>query len=118
VLRKIVAAIIIVPLVVILVAFAVGNRQPVTVSFDPLSSTSPTYAATVPLFVLIFIVLILGVLIGGFASWLRQGKWRRAARRLDADIRMLRDEIASLRRPPPRPPAEAEPPAAIPPPIP
>ena len=34
--RKIVTAIIVVPLVVIIVAFAVANRQAVTVSFDPL----------------------------------------------------------------------------------
>ena len=96
-LRKIVTAIIVVPLVAIIVAFAVANRQPVTVSFDPLASTTPAYAATLPLFVLIFVVLILGVLIGGFAAWLRQGKWRGAARRLDADLRALRDEVAALR---------------------
>ena len=33
--RKIVAAIIVVPLVIVIVAFAVANRQAVTVSFDP-----------------------------------------------------------------------------------
>jgi uncharacterized integral membrane protein len=114
--RKIVTAIIVVPLVVILVAFAVANRQAVTVSFDPLSATSPAYAATLPLFILIFVVLIVGVLIGGFAAWLRQGKWRRAARRLDADVRAVRDEIAALRRHP-APPPEPNPPAAIPPPV-
>ena len=39
--RKIVTAIIVVPLVVIIVAFAVANRQTVTVSFDPFSSAAP-----------------------------------------------------------------------------
>jgi uncharacterized integral membrane protein len=85
--RKIVTAIVVVPLVVIIVAFAVANRQAVTVSFDPLSSAAPAYAATLPLFVLLFVVLILGVLVGGFAAWIGQGKWRRAARRFDADVR-------------------------------
>jgi uncharacterized integral membrane protein len=95
--RKIVTALIVVPLAVIIVVFAVANRQAVTVSFDPFSSTSPAYAATVPLFVLIFILLILGVIIGGAAAWLRQSPWRRTARKLDADVRALHDELAAIR---------------------
>jgi uncharacterized integral membrane protein len=97
-LRRIVTAVIVIPLVMIVVAFAVANRQAVTVSFDPLSSTSPAYAATLPLFVLIFVLLIAGVLIGGLAAWIGQSKWRRSARKLDADIRALRDEMDTIRR--------------------
>ena len=96
--RKIVTAVIVIPLAVIIVAFAVANRQTVTVSFDPLSSTSPVYAATMPLFVLIFVLVILGVIIGGVAAWFRQGKWRRLARRLEGDVRDLHAEIDALRR--------------------
>jgi uncharacterized integral membrane protein len=121
-LRKIVTVIVVVPLVVVIVAFAVANRQTVTVSFDPLSSVAPAYAATVPLFILIFAVLILGVLIGGFAAWIRQNKWRRTARRLDADMRALHDELEAQRRRfgaaeqlPVQP--EQNPPLVIPPPI-
>jgi uncharacterized integral membrane protein len=95
--RKIVTALIVVPLAVIIIAFAVANRQMVTVSFDPTSSTNPVYAATVPLFVLIFVLLILGVIIGGIAAWLRQSPWRRTARKLDADVRALHDELAAIR---------------------
>ena len=96
--RKIVTAIIVVPLAVIFTAFAVANRQSVTVSFDPFSSTSPAYAATLPLFAIVFAVLILGVLVGGFAAWLRQGKWRRSARRLNGEVRALHDEMETVRR--------------------
>ena len=96
--RKIVTAVIVIPLAVIIVAFAVANRQTVTVSFDPLSSASPAYAATMPLFVLIFVLVILGVIIGGVAAWFRQGKWRRLARRLESDVRDLHAEIEALRR--------------------
>ena len=80
-------------------AFAVANRQTVTVSFDPFSSASPAYAATLPLFVVIFVVLILGVMVGGIAAWIRQGKWRRAARRLDGEVRALHQRDG--RHPPP-----------------
>jgi uncharacterized integral membrane protein len=95
--RKIVTIIIVVPLAVIIIAFAVANRQTVTVSFDPFSMTTPAYAASLPLFVLIFVLVILGVIIGGMAAWLRQGKWRRLARRLDADVRALHGELEAMR---------------------
>ena len=96
--RKIITALIVVPLAVVIIAFAVANRQTVTVSFDPFSLVSPAYAATLPLFVVIFVVLILGVLVGGFAAWIRQSKWRRTARRLDSEVRALHDEMETIRR--------------------
>ena len=121
--RKIVTTIIVVPLAAVIIAFAVANRQAVTVSFDPFSAVSPAYAATLPLFAAIFAVLILGVLIGGIAAWIGQGKWRRAARKLDAELRSLQQE-SNLRnarevyRSPPQPPADQPPLPVIAPPIP
>ncbi|HMJ27947.1 MAG TPA: LapA family protein, partial [Xanthobacteraceae bacterium] len=88
-LRKIVTAIIVVPLAAVIIAFAVANRQIVTVSFDPFTSVNPAYAATLPLFAVILVVLIAGVVVGGIAAWLRQSKWRRTARQLDAEVRTL-----------------------------
>jgi uncharacterized integral membrane protein len=120
-LRKIVSAVILIPLVILIVAFAVANRQAVTVSFDPFSAAHPAWSATVPLFVLIFVLLILGVLIGGVAAWLKQSKWRGATRRLDGQLRELQGEMDEIRRrfgtgEPPGPPER--PPMIIPPPIP
>ena len=121
-LRRIVSTLIVVPLAVILIAFAVANRQSVTVSFDPFSSTSPAYAATLPLFALIFALLILGVLIGGAAAWIGQTKWRRTARKLDSEVQVLHQELDAVCRrfAFERPPAvrEAAPYTVIPPPIP
>jgi len=96
--RKIVTAVIVVPLAIVIIAFALANRQAVTVSFDPFSAASPAYAASLPLFVLIFILVIVGVLIGGIAAWIRQASWRRTARRLDADVRALHQELEAMRR--------------------
>ena len=96
--RKIVTALILVPLVVVFVTFAVANRQTIQVSFDPFDPAHPAYAVSMPLFALVFVLLIIGVLIGGVATWLRQGKWRRAARRLDAEARELHNEIDEIRR--------------------
>jgi hypothetical protein len=41
--------------------------------------------------------LIVGVLIGGMAAWLRQAKWRRTARRLEREVADLRIELEALR---------------------
>src|ERR1051325_10674705 len=97
-LRKVLTTVIVVPLAVLIVAFAVANRQVVTVSFDPFSSADPAYAMKLPLFVVIFALVILGVIVGGIATWLRQASWRRTARRLDADVRTLHQELEAMRR--------------------
>jgi len=97
-LRKIVTYLILVPLALIIIAFAVGNREIITISFDPFDAAHPAYAARAPLFVLIFVLVILGVIIGGCAAWLKQHKWRRAARRLHDQLRALHEENVALRR--------------------
>jgi uncharacterized integral membrane protein len=98
VLRKIVAAVILIPLAIVIIAFAVANRQIVTVSLDPFSSEHPASSVTLPLFALVLVLLIAGVVIGGVAAWLRQAQWRRTARRLEREVEELRSEVTSLRR--------------------
>jgi uncharacterized integral membrane protein len=98
VLRKFVAAVILIPLAIVIIAFAVANRQIVTVSLDPFSSEHPASSVTLPLFALILVLLIAGVVIGGVAAWLRQAQWRRVARRLEREAEQLRSEVASLKR--------------------
>ena len=97
-LRKIVAALVVVTLGIVLVAFAVANRQSVTVSFDPFNTQSPAASVTLPLFALVIVLLIVGVVIGGSASWLRHGLWRRTARRLERDLASLREELEAHKR--------------------
>jgi uncharacterized integral membrane protein len=93
--RKLVTAVILVPIAVVIVMFAVANRRIVTVSFDPFNATEPAFALDLPLFVLVFALVGLGVLVGGIAAWLRQHKWRARARRAEADARDLRERLAS-----------------------
>jgi len=97
-LRTIVTAVILIPLAILIIGFAVANRQAVTISFDPFDASHPAYSATLPLFVVIFLLVILGVLVGGVAAWLRQGRWRAATRRAEAQNRELTAEVAMLRR--------------------
>jgi uncharacterized integral membrane protein len=95
--RKFFTALILIPLGLIFVVFAVANRHPVTVSFDPFNSTDPSVGFTLPLFVVIIAVAIAGVLAGGSATWFRQRRWRRAARQHEADAREARAQLADLR---------------------
>jgi hypothetical protein len=96
--RKILTALILVPLAVVVIALAVANRQPVVISFDPFDQLHPALARALPLYQLMLLLLIGGVLLGGVAAWVRQGKWRRAARLADAHARELRAEVERLRR--------------------
>ena len=84
-------------LFLILVTFAVANRHFVTVSFDPFNSDNPAIYVTMPLFALIIVVAIFGVIIGGCATWFGQRRWRRAARTHEADARTVRAQLAELR---------------------
>src|ERR1700753_2866880 len=97
VMRKFLTGLVLVPLGLIFVVFAVANRHLVTVSFDPFNSSNPSVAVTLPLFVVIIAVAIAGVVAGGSATWFRQRHWRRAARQHEADARQARAQLAELR---------------------
>jgi uncharacterized integral membrane protein len=96
--RKIVSALILVPLAIVFIVFAVANRQVVIVSLDPFDPAHPTFSLALPLFALILVLIIGGVVVGGIAAWLKQSKWRRAARRAELEARELRAEVDELRR--------------------
>src|SRR6201982_113974 len=95
--RKFFTTLIVVPLGLILIVFAVANRHFVTVSFDPFNSVDPSVSVSLPLFVLIILVAILGVVAGGCATWFGQRRWRRAARRHEADARTAKAQLTELR---------------------
>ncbi len=116
-------AVVLIPVAIVIVMLAVANRHSVSVSFDPFSSARPAYSTTVPLFVLLFLALLVGVVVGGVASWMRQRRWRRHARRLEAENRALHSELYELKRyyvanerggtPPAAPSAREAPPLAL-----
>jgi uncharacterized integral membrane protein len=97
VMRKFFTALVLIPLGLIFIVFAVANRHLVTVSFDPFNSSDPSIAATLPLFVVIVVAAIAGVAAGGCATWFRQRHWRRAARQHEAEARQMRAQLVDLR---------------------
>ena len=85
------------PIIVIGLALALANRQLTTIYFDPFPNggvNGPQISA--PFFLILFVALMIGVIIGGVATWVGQGPNRRAARRARAELRRLNAERARL----------------------
>jgi uncharacterized integral membrane protein len=97
-LRKFIIGFILVPLAILFVAFAVANRHSVIVTLDPFNQAQPALAVAIPLFALLLGVTIAGVVLGGAAAWIRQAKWRRAARLAQAQSRVLAAELDQLKQ--------------------
>src|SRR4026209_2408268 len=70
----------VVPLGALLVALAVVNRKPAILILDPFGAAEARLSVEAPLFLFLLGAFALGLLIGGLATWLGQGKWRKTAR--------------------------------------
>jgi uncharacterized integral membrane protein len=112
--RKLVTILVLLPIAIVIVMFAVANREIVTISFDPFDTAHPAFALKTPLFLLIFALVAVGVLVGGIAAWLRQHKWRTRARRAEAEARELRARL-EIQQPRGVPARLEMPPFAVPP---
>jgi len=96
--QKFFTGLVLIPLGLIFIVFAVANRHLVTVSFDPFGSGDTAFdLPATPLFAIIIAAMIVGVAAGGSATWFRQRHWRRAARQHEADARQARAQLAELR---------------------
>jgi uncharacterized integral membrane protein len=90
----------------VLLLFAFANRETVTVSFDPFgSSDNAALAITAPMFAVVIVFAALGVVAGAFATWLSQGRHRRASRKNRAEADRWRAEAQTLKAAQPTPPA-------------
>ena len=92
-LRRIFNALVLLPLAIVFVIFAVANRHMVRLSFDPFNGPDPALSLSMPLFVVILLAAIAGVAVGGSATWFRQRRWRRAARTHERDAREARSQL-------------------------
>lgn len=72
------------------VSIGLSNRQAVELRLEPIP-----YAVDLPLFVIIFASIFVGLLIGAAAMWLRDGQVRRRAREAERRSRDLEREAAS-----------------------
>jgi len=98
--KRIVGWLVLVPLCAVLIAFALANRHFVVVNFNPFTpieaSAAPGYG--VPLFLVLYVVLLIGVLLGGVATWFAQGRQRQRARHWRREANALNSELEALRK--------------------
>ena len=79
-LRRIASLLLAFPLGVLIVALAVSNRHPVQLILDPFRPDSPALSVMLPFYIYLLGTLVLGVILGGMATWFSQGRWRKTAR--------------------------------------
>lgn len=96
-LHRFVVAIVVVPLAILLIVLAVANRAATPFTLDPFNPGSPGLTVEWPLFVYLFLTLILGVIVGSIATWFRQGRYRRIARERTQEAERLRRSMADRR---------------------
>jgi uncharacterized integral membrane protein len=78
--NRVLLIVVVIPIAIVLIALAVANRGPVAFTLDPFNPGNPALTLQMPLFVLLFVTLALGMIIGSVATWIRQGRYRKAAR--------------------------------------
>lgn len=100
--KTIIGWFVLVPLCAVLIVFALANRQLVVVNFNPFASMDSLAAPGigVPLFLVIFAVLLVGVVLGGIATWFAQGQHRRDERLFRKETDRLHRELEAARRAP------------------
>ncbi|MGP2493817.1 DUF1049 domain-containing protein [Mesorhizobium sp. PUT5] len=92
--NRFVLIVVFVPLAVILIALAVANREAVPFTLDPFNPGNPALTATLPLFVLLFASLLLGMIVGSAVTWVKQGRYRKLARQRGLEAENLRQAVA------------------------
>jgi hypothetical protein len=80
-------------LAIVTSVIAVANRADVPLSFDPFNAAAPAIVVEVRLFWIILGSALIGIVLGGWSSWLAQAPLRQAQRENEDKIRRLEREI-------------------------
>jgi uncharacterized integral membrane protein len=90
--------VILILLAIVLLGFAFANHHEVTVSFDPFASTdSAAFSIAAPLFAVVIVAAMLGVVAGALATWVSQGRHRRASRQSRVEAEKWRAQAQALK---------------------
>lgn len=95
-LKRIITVLVAFPIAILLVTLAVINRHDVRMVLDPFKPKAPSIVVDLPFYFYLFGALLLGVLIGGAAMWLSQGRWRKTARLRAQEVRRWQAEANRL----------------------
>ncbi len=86
------------PAAVALTTLAIANRHNVQMVLDPFHPETPRLALSMPFFVYLLGALIAGVVLGGIATWITQGRYRRHARVQSSQAKRWQSEADRLAR--------------------
>jgi uncharacterized integral membrane protein len=84
--------IVLVLVAVVLILFAISNRESVSLELWPLPAV-----VEMPLYLMMLGTLLIGFVVGELAAWVGSWRWRREARRSRDRIAMLERELAAER---------------------
>jgi uncharacterized integral membrane protein len=87
-----------VPAAIVLLTLAVINRHGVRLVLDPFRPDEPVIALVLPFYAYLIGMLVIGIVIGGLATWMTQARWRRTARRRTAEAQRWQAEADRLTR--------------------
>ncbi len=95
---RLIKYLILAPVAILLIAFAFANRNSVPVRFNPfVSGDDSAFSLSAPLFLVIVVSIMMGVIAGGVSTWFAQGRHRRALRQFRADADKLRADLQAAR---------------------
>ncbi len=97
-LKRVVRLLIAFPVALLLITLAVANRHSARLILDPFRPESPAVSVEMPFYFFLFGALVVGVVLGGVATWLGQSHWRKSARRRTQDAMRWRAEADRLAR--------------------
>lgn len=97
-LRRIVWFFVAFPVAILLITLAVANRHGVRLVLDPFRPADPVISLVLPFYAYLFGALLVGVVIGGAATWVTQAGWRRNARQRAAEAHRWQAEADRLTR--------------------
>lgn len=96
--KRVLSYVLLIPLAVALVAIGVVNTQVVELVLDPFRPDAPALSISLPFYAYLFAAVVAGILIGSFATWRSQARWRREARRRTAEAQRWHGEADRLTR--------------------
>lgn len=97
-LRRIFRLLVLLPAAVVGGALGVANTHDVRLILDPFRPDDPALAVVLPFYAWLLGALILGVIVGGLATWWAQARWRRSARRGAVETQRWKAEAERLGR--------------------
>ena len=93
--KRISSLIILIPVALILIAFIIANRETVALSLNPFQSQSGNLVFHAPLFVWLFLFLVIGIVIGGITVWFTQHRFRKALKDAQTELQGLKMQLSN-----------------------